>query len=163
MTGMEENIMMNIEFITGETFISSWCSGSAEYTPVYALLNGTKRLVRNISHTLTGDSYVWMQYSDKKSIEEVEAAKKNLMEHDGRYITFHALYDNPFDFLNWVKENNYTLEVVQEFFAKSENGEFTDFHGNTCEYSCSFHYRVYDETMLEELKVVVSSIKQYIR
>ena len=35
MTGMEENIMMNIEFITGETFISSWCSGSAEYTPVY--------------------------------------------------------------------------------------------------------------------------------
>lgn len=155
--------MMNIEFVTGDTFISHWCGGSAEYTPVYAILNGIKRHVRNISHALSGDTLAWREYSDKKSVEEVERAKNNLMEHDGKYITFHALNDNPFEFLNWIKENGYTLEVVREFFNKSDNGDFTDFHGNSCEYSCSFHYRIYDETMVEELKEIVSNMKQHIR
>ncbi len=155
--------MKNIEFITGETFIISRCSRSVEYTPVYAILDGTKKLVRNISHTLSGDIYAWMEYDDKKSVKEVEEAKNNLMKHDGKYITFHASNDNPFEFLNWIKKNNYTLEVVRDFFIKSENGDFTDFHGNSCECSCSFYYRIYDDAMLNELKDIVSNMKQYIR
>lgn len=155
--------MMNIEFIVGETFIPCFGDGSTEYTPVYAILNGTKRIVKNISHTLYGDTSAWLEYSNKKSIEEVERAKNNLMEHDGKYITFHALHDNPFEFLNWIKEHNYTLRVSRKFFVKSKNGDFTDFHGNSCEYSCSFYYRIYDETMLKELENIVSDMKQHIR
>lgn len=136
--------MMNIEFITGGSFISHWHSGSAEYAPVYAMLNGKKRFVRNII----------------KSLSEVEDSKNNLMLHNGKYITFHAMYDNPFDFLNWVKENNYTLEVVREFFVEDE--DFTDFHGNCCEYSCAFHYRIYDEAIIKKLKSIVSNMKKYI-
>ena len=153
--------MINIEFVTGEKFTSH--DGSAEYTPVYALINGTKRLVRNIRHTLFGDTYAWRKYDDEKSIAEVEKAKKNLMEHDGKYITFYAQNDDPFLFLDWMSKNNYTLEVVREFFAESSNGDFTDFHGNSCEFSCAFHYRIYDETMLKELKKIVSNMKQHIR
>lgn len=155
--------MMNIEFVLGEPFVSNWCSGHAEYTPVYAIINGSKRLVRNISHALSGDSFIWREYSDKKSKQEVEKAKNNLMEHDGKYITFYSMFDNPFEFLNWITENNYTLEVVRNFFEDSSNGDFTDFHGNSCEYSCAFHYRIYDYEMLDKLKNIVYRMKQHIR
>lgn len=155
--------MISIEFITGDTFTSHWCGGSAEYTPVYAILNGVKRLVTNIIHALEGDTLVWREYSDKRSVEIAERAKNNLMKHDGKYITFRALNDNPFEFLNWIKENGYTLEAVKEFFSESSDGDFTDFHGNFREYSCSFYYRIYDETMLKELKEIVTNMRQHIR
>lgn len=155
--------MINIEFVTGDTFVSNWCGRYAEYTPVYAIIDGKKRLVRNISHTLSGDTFEWRQYSDKKSKEEVEKAKNNLMVHDGKYIAFISMFDNPFEFVNWIMENNYTLEVVRNFFEDSSNGDFIDFHGNLCEYSCAFHYRIYDYEMLDKLKNIVSGMKQRIR
>lgn len=154
-----------IEFIEGETYVSSYDGmyNNAEFTPIYAMLNGKQCFVRNSVNVFNVPHYGWYEYEKNKNKQEVERVKNSLVEHDGKYITFHALYDNPFEFLDWIKREGYTLEVVSEFFLKASKGNFTDFHGNSCEYSCSFHYRIYDEEMLKQLEEIVAGMKQHIR
>lgn len=152
--------MANIEFIKGDTRVSDYgLSSTAELTPLYAIINGKKCFVRNFVNNVNPRQYGWAEYERKKSEMEVERAKESLIAHDGKYITFRSLYDNPLDFLNWIKKEGYTLEMHGEFFFESSNKDFTDFHGNAKEYSCAFMYRIYDEELLNQLKEVVSTMK----
>lgn len=154
----------NIEFVMGETYVSTYgLTSNAEYTPIYAMLNGKKCFVRNSVKGINHSTYGWNEYEKNKNERELKKVKESLIEHDGKYITFHSLYDNPFELLEWIKEKGYTLEVYPEFFRKSSNEDFTDFHGNSCEYSCAFHYRIYDEEMIKQLEEIVSGMKQHIR
>ena len=155
--------MAKIMFSVGDTYISSrGMYGTAEYTPIYANIDGDKHFLVNLCKPLTGDSEGWLRYEAKKSAVKVEEAKQSLVMHEGQYITFFGQFDDPFAFLKWIKENEYTLEVVRSFFVESDSGGFVDFHGNCSEYSCAFHYRIYDKAMVEKIKAVVSEMNQHI-
>lgn len=155
--------MKIIQFVTGKPVEDAWGYGRAEYTPVYAILNNKKKLVCNITRPLSGDSQLWMNYQYNESIRDTNNAKINLMHHDGKYITFYAMMDNPFYFINWIKEKGYTLEAMDSLFRISNSKDFVDFQGNASEYSCSFFYRIYDDKMLQQLKKSVSGLKVNIR
>ena len=154
--------MENIIFETGETYPLNFCGERFECTPIYVLMNGSKRFVANTKRFLSDEEDASAWYFNNKSKSEAETLKKNLMKHDGKYITFHAPDDDPFIFLTFVKENDYIIESARNFFAESEDGDFTDFHGKIGIHHGSFRYRIYDEVMLRELKEVVDSMKKQI-
>lgn len=155
--------MAIVEFISGKPYTSSWgMSGDAKYVPVYALINGERKFLRNLVYPLTGETEKWRKATADKSLLDVENAKKALVENDGKYFPLSAQLEDPYKLLKWIKENDYTLEVVGGFFRYGGEA-FTDFHGNCSECSCSFHYRIYDRDMLEEIKEIVSGMKQNIR
>lgn len=153
--------MANISFEEGKMYVSSYgIYNTAEFTPVFAMVDGERKFLRNLVKPLTGD---YKKYGHKKSLAEVFAAKVNLLKHHGKYFVLSGQFDDPFELLKFVKENDYTLEVVRSFFVESPNGGYMDFHGNCCEYSCCFHYRIYDKEMFGKIKEVVSEMKQHIR
>lgn len=153
--------MANVIFEEGKKYVSS--SGiynTAEYTPVYAVVDGERKFLRNLVKPLTGD---YKKYDYKKSLTEVFCAKVNLLKHHGKYFLLNGQFDDPFELLEFVKGNGYTLEVVRSFYIESPNSGYMDFHGNCSEYSCAFHYRFYDKAMFERIKETVSGMKQKIR
>lgn len=155
--------MANVEFANGEMYVPGWGYGNAEYTPVYMIINNNKKFVRNLCHPISGDTETWRKYTADKSKRNIGKAKKTLSDNGGKYFTIYGLCDDPFDFLSWINKNGYTLETVGIFFAESSNHDFTDFLGNSREYSCAFYYRIYDEITLNELKNTVSHMKQIVR
>lgn len=153
--------MVNVKFKEGETIVSPYgIYNTAEFTPVYAVIDGERKFLRNLVKPITGD---YKKYEYKMALTEVFAAKVNLLKHDGKYFVLNGQFDDPFELLKFVKENDYTLEVVRSFYVESPNNGYLDFHGNCCEYSCGFHYRIYDKEMFEEIKEIVSGMKQHIR
>lgn len=156
--------MATVEFVSGKPYTSSWgMSGEAKYVPVYAVIDGKRNFLRNLVYPLTGETEGWRKYTADKAFLEVERAKKSLIENGGKYFTISAQFADPYELLSFVKENDYTLEVVRSFFYESPNSGYMEFHGNCSEYSCGFHYRIYDRDMFEKLKGIVSGMKQKIR
>lgn len=153
--------MANVRFEDGKTYVSSYgICNTAEYTPVFAVIDGECKFLRNLVKPLTGD---YKKYEYKKALTEAFSARVNLLKHEGKYFVINGQFDDPFELLEFVKNNGYTLEVVRGFFNESPNSGYMDFHGNCFEYSCSFHYRIYDRDMFEKIKELVSKMKQKIR
>ena len=152
---------MEITFITGDSYISHLTTTVRRITPVYAVVNGKKLFLKSYSNSLSGG--IWSKYDDWKSEKDLDAAKESIVKHEGRYCTFHGLFDDPFELLEWVKEKGYTLEAVRGFFISASTDDYADFHGNLREYSCAFHYRIYDKEMMSKLKQMVSEMKKSIR
>lgn len=152
---------MSINFIEGETYCANYgLSNQASYTPVFMEADGKRFFVRNIAKPHKYDT--WGKLDHQRSIDDAKKAKRQLLENNGKYCCFYGLKNNPFDFIKWVKENKYTLEIHGRLFVDSENG-FTDFHGNVVEYSAAFTYRIYDENMIHELKSIVKAMPQHKR
>ena len=156
---------MIIQFETGEQYQRSrGYRGSALFTPLFMLRGKSKYFVMNIVEEISGDSPAWIKLHNEQNAAKIEKAKNQLMENGGQYLTFHGLQTNPFDFLNWVKEKGYTLEVHGELFYESTQKSarpFTDFHGNVLEYSAAFMYRVYDKKVLSSLREITAAIPQH--
>ena len=152
--------MASVKFDESKMYISSYGKDTARFTPVYAVIDGENKFLRNLVKPLTGDC---KKYEHQKSLKEVFAAKVNLLKHDGKYFTMYGQFDDPFELLAYIKENGYTLEVVRSLFYGSPNNGYMDFHGNCCEYSCAFQYRIYDAAMLGKIKEIVSGMKRHIR
>lgn len=152
---------MNIEFVNGTPYVSDLgFTGKAEYTPVYAIINGKKHFVRNVRRPLEGDSVAWREYDTQKSLQEAEMAKKSLRDHKGKFITFYSQKDDPFEFLDWIRINEYTLTTAGNLFLNSQNGDYTDFHGNCKEFSCAFYYRIYEKKLIDDLKCEVAKLEK---
>ena len=153
--------MANVSSVEGKTYARSYgIYNTADFTHVYAVIDGERKFLLNLVKPITGD---YKKYEYKKSLTEVFKAKVNLLKHDGKYCVLSGQFDDPFELLAFVEENGYTLEVVRSFFIESPESSYMDFHGNCSEYSCAFHYRIYDKRMLEEIKEIVSGMKQNIR
>ncbi|MBA1335859.1 MAG: hypothetical protein HPY66_1677 [Firmicutes bacterium] len=149
--------MSSVLFIHGDPVIRSYgLSSTGEYTPVIMVKDGKRFFIRNIVLPLKGDAYSKLNH--QKSIDDAERAKAQLIETDGKFCCFYSRENDPFKFLDWVKENNYTIEIHGELFEPGQ--DFTDFHGNLCEYSAAFMYRIYDPEMLNSIKEIVKEIPQ---
>lgn len=148
---------MAVTFVNGETFIRPYgLTGDGEYTPVFMKKDGKQFFIRNSVRPLRHDS--WTEYEHKRSIDETEMAKAHLLETDGKWFCFYGIKKNPFEFIKWVQEHNYSFRVFGRLFE--EHKDFTDFHGNLVEYSAAFSFHIYDKTVINELKSIVNGIRQ---
>ena len=77
------------------------------------------------------------------------------------YVKEFGNQENPVDFINWIKENNYTLEIWYELFEELKS--CVSFHGNLKECSCPFKYKIYNNDMVNELQSLIENknINQY--
>ena len=144
--------MFKIEFLEEIT-------ENGKYINLYAVINGLKRFVYHINSNNTYFYYGGHKYSDNSSM--LNAIKDNIIKHKGKYFSLEGDYDDPFEFLHWLKENR--VEETLDFeFEKSKNGDYTIFYGGyngdfedeEMEFN-DFAYLIYDEKMLNELQTVI--------
>ncbi len=57
---------------------------------------------------------------------------------------------NPFDFIEWMKENNYQFDKHMTTMQKIDNG-YWRFSGNLVQCSCAFWFDIFDKDILEKI------------
>lgn len=115
--------------------------------PVYMVKGGKRHFVIN-------------RCSNENSIERDKRneIKNHLIKTKGKYAKFYGLCDSPYSFLDFICKRKATFEKpIWSTFDKNETS--TDFRGNLKEVSAAFHYRIYDNEMIEQIKTIVSLIK----
>jgi len=118
------------------------------YTPYYLRTGNKEAFIVNLV-----ERTVFAPKQDKAQRTEVAERLLNLRKNKFKFLAFYcAAADNPKDFVKFVKENNYTIEIHGEIFNDCKDLGFTDFRGNLTQLSCAFHFRIYDQKLLKELK-----------
>lgn len=120
-----------------------------KYVPVVFIMNKKKNFVFNAVTEVYNDR----GYYGKRRIEElkmeVEEFKNQLCKNDGKYICFNSKHKDIWQFLKWVKDSGYSFVNFSSFCIWHG---FYEFHGNLKEYSCAFHYRIYDRKLYNNLR-----------
>lgn len=137
-----------IEFIEKPPYKNSAFWNSGLVYPMYMRKDGEEYFLWGRSE---GES--------KFRLEEIEQRKRQLMDNGGAYFKFHDNSGNndPIGFLQWVKNNHYTLRNDCKAKLLSDNKTF-DFIGNLNEVSCAFFYRIFNDEIIrrvsEEIKIM---------
>jgi hypothetical protein len=65
--------------------------------------------------------------------------------------------------MGWVKSKSYNFDIADKnsLLKPSKNGDFVDFAGNLKEISSAFHYRIYDQSLIEEIKLQLSKKERF--
>ena len=142
-----------IAFVEMEELTWESEDGYRLYRPVYMLKDGVEYFV--VNRLVADKDGSWGKYDVKRSNDEIEHYKKFLENTDGKYFKFNGSIDDPFAMLNEMKERKHTFTSGELLYYNSENDRIVDFHGNRCEASVAFHYRIYDAQMVERLKSVL--------
>jgi hypothetical protein len=124
----------------------------ADFTPYYL---GSKFIINLVTNT--GDTF----RNDEHQRNEVAINLRNLRKNSYKFLKFYAgRFKTPFDLISWVAKKGYTFERHGEFFHECDG--FVDFHGNLSEYSNAFMFRIYDKSVLRQVKKAFSSMPQHI-
>lgn len=101
---------------------------------------------------------------DSWKLKERERQKEELLANSGRYFHFHGLYADPFKMLEEMENRGHTFTEPDSLFVDCTGkpdgygAGFVDFHGNRNEVSAAFHYRIYDESMVEKIREAIAPI-----
>lgn len=129
---------------------------SATFTPYYFIgPDGIEHFICNLV-TRTNDPY----RSDASQRRQIAHHLRSLRKNGYRCLRFHGRREDPFAFLEWLKQHDYTLEIQGELFDFSDRN-WVDFHGNVVEYSAAFMYRIYDREYLAELLQALHTVKRH--
>lgn len=131
------------------------------YAPVYMVKNGQEFFV--VNRVVHDGEPGYGKYHEKKSCDEVERIKVVLLSNDGRYFKFNGFYDDPMEMLAEIEEWKHTFVDPGDIFwichkADGTEAGFIDFHGNRREVSDAFHYRIYDDVLVSQIKKTVEPI-----
>ena len=92
-------------------------------------------------------------------IKEREGQKAELLANKGSHFHFHGIYADPFEMLAEIERRGHTFTEPDNLFVDCrETGGFVDFHGNRNEASAAFHYRIYDNALVERIRTAVAPI-----
>lgn len=138
-------------FIEKESIVVNKYTGRT-VQPLYISNKGKEYFVT--SRVVGGD--ILEQAESEREIEDI---KLQLEKNKYMYFCQYCRREDIFEFLEWVVEKKFTLEIYTELFLEDERN-FVDFHGNLCEYSCAFRFRIYNKALLRKVKRTVSSINQ---
>lgn len=82
---------------------------------------------------------------------KLAAMKQQLIANDGRFVTIYGYYMDPWDTVLEIAKRQCVFAYPVRLFHETYN--FTDFHDNDrIEGISSFRYRLYDHTMIVDLK-----------
>lgn len=134
---------------------SGWYNKVITRTPYYFADNQEqKHFVLNLA---SDTGYVT---EDREKRRELAALLYQLRENKGSYITLYSRKKMLPEFFDWVRKENYTLEVHGKGLFVFDNPSFVDFHGNIVEYSATFFYRIYTRETLEYVFSQLRTIKR---
>ncbi len=133
--------------VKGKTFqtCNKCCNSAAKYIPYYLEVGGKQMFIRNLCSN-TGREFDDARYR-KELAGYLLNARKNLYE----YLTFYAYKTDIFEFFEWLRKNQYTLEIHGTLFYFAPDRSYVDFNGNVWEYSAAFHYRIYSRELFENI------------
>jgi len=134
---------------------NGWHNRIVMHTPYYFQLGKRKLFLCS----LTSDS--GNKYDDRRYRREMAERLLNLRRNHYDYCTFHSRYPDIFEFFKWLRENHYTLEVQGSLFSIDPDRGYVDFHGNVCEYSAAFHYRIYSRELFENIINQLRRVKRH--
>lgn len=89
------------------------------------------------------------------------ALLRNLRGNRYEYCTFYSQKKDIFEFFDWLRKNKYTLEIQGDLFDFADDRSHVDFHGNVCEYSAVFHYRIYSRELFGHIINQLRTVKRY--
>jgi len=152
-----EKLYRHPKIVRGEPFrqYAAWYNTNVAYVPYSFVMDGKKLFLQNLA-TRT-DSVV----DDRRNRDELAGRLRNLRANHYEYCTFHSVKKDIFEFLDWLRKNKYTLEIQGELFDFAPNHSFADFHGNVCEYSAAFHYRIYSRSLFGDIINQLRCVKRH--
>ena len=77
------------------------------------------------------------------------------------YCTFHSVKKDILEFFDWLRQNKYTLEIQGGLFDFADDRSHVDFHGNVCEYSAVFLYRIYSRELFSHIIDQLRTVKRH--
>jgi len=144
--------------IIKETHRASHCNNPKALYTAYSFQKGKKKCFIRNCITETNDSF----HTDARQRSEMAVVLQNLRSNNFEFIRFHCgRFNDPIEFLEWVKSEDKTIQIHGELFTDCKESGFTDFSGNLIQYSHSFMFRIYDETLLYKIKKKLETVKQH--
>lgn len=111
---------------------------------IFMLVDDKLRFV--INHNVIVPASPW---PSDDNLGECQRITSQLIQTNGQYFRLHGIFDDPFEFLNWMQANGYVFARESRYFMiRTSHGDFTDVSGNLLQYSSAFSYRFYDEALL---------------
>ena len=139
----------------GESWETKHSLGStASMLPYYFELDGRKHFIANLPTSFNNIKC--------KGDQRQEMARRifQLRKNDFKFLRFycHSKCTDPLEFIEYVKENNWTIQIHNEILEKCDT--FTDLKGNLWEVSCSFKFRIYNDELLGQIKEALEGTKK---
>lgn len=132
----------------------SWYKKTVTYIPYHFGYGGKMYFLKNLA-TRTGS-----EFDDRRERDEMAALLRNLRGNLYEYCTFYSQKKDIFEFFDWLQQNKYTLEIQGELFDFADDRSHVDFHGNVCEYSAVFHYRIYSRELFSHIINQLRTVKR---
>ena len=158
MKGHMEKLYRHPKIVKGEPFLQymAWYNADVAYIPYSFILEGKKLFLRNLA-TRTGSVI-----DDRRNRDELARLLRNLRANHYEYCTFHSVKKDIFEFFEWVRKNRYTLAIHGTLFDFAPDHSYVDFHGNVCEYSAAFHYRIYSRPLFGDIINQLRCVKRHL-
>lgn len=137
------------------THYMAWYKSDVVYIPYSFVLNG-KQLSLQALATQTGAAI-----DDRRNRDEMAGLLRNLRANHYEYCTFYSVRKDIFEFFDWLRENRYTLEIQSGLFDFADDRSHVDFHGNVCEYSAAFWYRIYSRELFSHIIDQLRTVKRH--
>ena len=134
---------------------NGWHNRKVLQTPYYFQLGKRKLFLYNLISDTGSD------YDDRRYRREMAERLLNLRKNRYDYCIFYSRKSDIFEFFKWLRENHYTLEVHGSLFGIDPDRGYVDFHGNVCEYSAAFHYRIYSRELFENIIHQLRRVKRH--
>ena len=106
-------------------------------------------------------SHTGSDREDHAGRRELASLLRQLRRNRFRYVSFYGKDENPLRFFDWLRRNDYTLEVHGTLFRFYPESGYADFHGNVREYSAAFHYRIYSRELFQNIINQLRTVKRH--
>ena len=152
-----EKVNLHPAIVKKASFVKyvNWYKKTVTYIPYYFEYGGKIYFLKNLA-TRTGS-----EFGDRRERNEMAALLRNLRGNRYEYCTFYSQKKDIFEFFDWLRKNKYTLEIQGDLFDFADDRSHVDFHGNVCEYSAVFHYRIYSRKLFGHIINQLSTVKRY--
>ena len=134
---------------------NGWHNRIVMHTPYYFQLGKRKLFLSSLTSD-TGNAF-----DERRYRRDMAGLLWNLRKNRYDYCTFYSHKSDIFEFFKWLRENHYTLEVQGSLFSIDPERNYVDFHGNVCEYSAAFHYRIYSRELFENIINQLRRVKRH--
>jgi len=162
---------MKVEFIEEKRerrHFSNWFGKEIDHIDTFAITDSGRWHIRGKAiYANTGaPAQEWDQ-------EEIEELKSHFIRSGGKWICYYCPsgylgqnpnWADPFEFLEFVRKNNYTFrEEATKLRYQEPNKDLiyvAEFHGNLVEVSYAFHFRIFDMDTAKKIEETLNQIKR---